>query len=415
MKSFIRLVRKLVPRSFRYAIQRYVNLTEFKARQRALADPLSSVERSDPEVDAASEMSPVGILRNRAQYHTQYITACKEMKLPFRVVDVFSDDWRRRVEESGCRVWMAWPDAVRSPQARLFKDRCRILEEVMGRVVYPGCRDMWMYEDKVRTRDWLMANGFPHPRTWVFTDRKEAEAFAETCGLPLVFKTSFGAAAAGVRIVRSRRVLRSLIRRAFRGGHVPGGHDPRDREWGRILLQEYLPVEREWRMVRVGESYFGHPKGRVGDFHSGSGKAEWDLPSEALLDLLHEVTERGGFRSMDVDIFETPDGELYINELQTVFGASVSIDQMKKDGVAGRMVRRSEAVDTGEGRRDTGYGIPDKGGRGEEKGERRTSNVEHRTMKTEVSEEGSWIFEAGDFARNACCNLRVADALGVGE
>jgi glutathione synthase/RimK-type ligase-like ATP-grasp enzyme len=242
-----------------------------------------------------------------------------------------------------------------------------VIEHELGLPIVPSSRERWMYEDKYRLRDWLVANEIPHPRTWVFTRREEARAFAVDCALPIVFKTGFGGAAAGVRIVRTRRALSAIVRKAFGRGHVPSGHDHRDREWGCLLLQEYLPEVREWRMVRIGDSYFGHPKGRVGDFHSGSKRVEWDLPSSRLLDLLHRVTEVGAFRSMDVDVFETPDGRLLVNELQTVFGASTSVDQIRRDGVPGRMVRSTDA--------------------------------------------GAWHFETGDFARNACANERLRDAL----
>ncbi len=78
------------------------------------------------------------------------------------------------------------------------------------------------------------------------------------------------------------------------------------------------------------------------------------------------VTEVGQFKSMAVDVFETPDGSLLINELQTVFGASTAVDQMRKDGQPGRMVRNAQ---------------------------------------------GEWDFEFGDFSRNACCDERVRYAL----
>ena len=62
--------------------------------------------------------------------------------------------------------------------------------------------------------------------------------------------------------------------------------------------------------------------------------------------------------------------ELLVNELQTVFGASHSVHQLKVNGEPGRFVR---------------------GGNG-----------------------GEWVFEPGDFARNACANERVRYVLEVG-
>ena len=116
-------------------------------------------------------------------------------------------------------------------------------------------------------------------------------------------------------------------------------------------------------MVRIGDSYFGYRKEKVGDFHSGSHEWSWLDPGRPLLDILRHTTQKGGFTSMDVDVFETQNGSLLINELQTVFGASTPADQLRIDGKSGRY------------RYDNG--------------------------------NDSWVFEEGDFCQNVCCNLRV--------
>lgn len=363
--NWVEVSRRLVPRRLRYALQQHLSLRELKLRHWALHNPLSAVTASDD--NSSGSAIRFGIVRNAAQYHTHFVQACLEMGVPFRVIDLARADWLSAVEEAGCAALLVWPDAVLSIWNRMIKERLEILEHELGYPAVPSSREMWMYEDKRRMAYWLQANQIPHPTTWIFYDRDEVERFAQDCELPVVFKTNFGASATGVRIVRSRSQLRRLIRQVFRRGIVAGGMDHRDRDWGSILLQEYLPAVREWRLVRIGDSFFGHVKGRVGEFHSGSGVAEWDVPEQRHLDLLLEVTEKGNFRSMDVDVFETPDGRLLVNELQAVFGASVSVDQMRVNDVPGRFVR-----------------------------ERGTS---------------TWEFEAGDFARNACANERIRDAL----
>ena len=361
--DLVSVARKIIPPKLRYAIQRRISLVDLKLRHRAESDPLSGVTGSGAEVSGPVRL---GILRNAAQYHTHYVKAAQEMGVPFTVVDLYRSDWLERVREAECDAFLFWPDGFLGIWGRMLKDRVRMLEEEMGYLVMPSTDSAWMFEDKRRMAYWLGANSVPHPQTWVFYDRAEADAFAQTCALPLVFKTPFGAAASGVEIVKTRKRLRSLIARSFKSGIPAGGSDHRDREWGVIVLQEHVPIVREWRMVRIGDSYFGHPKGQVGEFHSGSGVAHWDIPSDPLLDMLHDITERGGFRSMDVDIFETEDGRFLVNELQAVFGASTSVDQSRVDGQAGRFVRR---------------------------------------------EGGGWEFEAGEFARNACANERIRDIL----
>ena len=366
MVDWAGLARRWIPQSARYAVQRVVSLRNLKLRLREAANPLAGVVESDDN----RGNSPVrfGIIRNSGQYHRHFVQACLEMHVPFRVLDLYRSDWLEAAERSGCEVLLVWPDAVLSTWSSMVKDRVGMLEHCLGFPCVPSSRELWMYEDKRRTAYWLASHDIPHPRTWVFFERSEASAFCQVCELPIVFKTSFGAAASGVRIVRSRPQLRALLRRCFGRGVSPDGSDWRDRQWGSVLLQEYLTDVREWRLVRIGDSFFGHPKGKVGDFHSGSGAVLWDAPAQRHLQFLLEVTERGGFRSMNVDVFETADGRLLVNELQAVFGASYSVHQARVDEQPGRFVRGT----------------------------------------------GGWRFEPGDFARNACANERVRDALARG-
>lgn len=364
MTDWVDLARRLIPKRMRYAVQRVVSLSDVKRRYAVRSDPLAGVQGSDTNTWGSPIM--FGIVKNRTLDYTRFVTACMELGVPFRVLDFFASDWLARVEASGCDVLLAWPDASSPISARILKDRLDLLERERGITVVPSAAERWMYEDKVRMADWLRAQAVPHPQTWVFAERAEAETFAATCPLPIVTKTSFGAQATGVRILRNRAAVRSTVARAFGRGLAPDGSDHRDRQREIVLFQEYLDVAHEWRLVRIGDAYFGHPKGLRGEFRSGSGRVEWDVPEARHLDFLHEVTELGSFRSMDVDVFETVSGALLVNELQTVFGASTSVDQLRVDGVAGRMVRR----------------------------------------------DGAWVFEAGDFARNACANARVLDVLG---
>jgi len=366
MNVWVERAHRWVPRPVRHGLQRFISLDRVKLGWRAANDRDAGVLRGDEDRIGAGLR--LGILHNRVYFHTNYVRACREIGVPFQVIDLAADDWIERVHASDCAALLVWPDATRSPWSQLFKDRCRLIETELGLRIYPDTAECWPYENKYRLRDWLMVAGIPHPRTWVFVERDAAFEFAARCELPIVFKTGFGAAATGVRIVRKRPQLRRVLRRAFGRGHSPAGHDFRDREWGRVLLQEYLPDVAEWRMVRIGDAYFGHPKGRRGEFHSGSSAVEWTMPGDNHLALLEEVTRRGGFRSMAVDMFETSDGRLLVNELQTVFGASTAIHQLKVDGVPGRLVHDSD---------------------------------------------GGWMFQSGDFARNACANARVLDLLNL--
>lgn len=365
LSRLVDLARQWIPQRVRYGIQRFISLNDLKLRYFSQKNPLAGISSSDD--DSFGCGCRVAIAYNQAQYHGHYVAACLELGVPFRVVDLAGNAWLEELNKSGCSLLLVWPDAFLSTWSQMIKDRIEIIEMQLDMLVVPTGREIWMYEDKRRLAYWLQATGVPHPRTWVFYRRAEAEAFAQTCELPIVFKASFGAGATGVRLLRKRSSLRRLLRRVFNVGFVASGSDRRDRQWGSVLLQEYLHDVVEWRMVRIGDSFFGHPKGRKGDFHSGSGVVLWDVPETRHLDFLRDVTDSGEFRSMNVDLFETADGRLLVNELQAVFGASFSVDQLRVDGRPGRFARDLE--------------------------------------------RGGWVFEEGDFARNACANERVRDAI----
>ena len=58
-------------------------------------------------------------------------------------------------------------------------------------------------------------------------------------------------------------------------------------------------------------------------------------PPKHLFDLLRDICQKGNFNSMAMDIFETIDGQFYINELQSMFG-SYNNSQMYINGKPGR-------------------------------------------------------------------------------
>lgn len=308
----------------------------------------------------------LGIIKDFMMKYANHEAACLELGVPYRLIDIAGDRWIDRVQSSGCDAFLVWPSHCHSRSKQMFDERLRVLTEDLRKVIFPSLRALWLYESKRRANDWLTANGIPHAATSVFFERDQATEFVRTAALPLIFKSDLGSTASGVRIVRTKRQAERLVARSFGRGILGWRHDPRDRDWGYVLFQDYVPNAREWRMVRIGTSFFGHEKLKKGEFHSGSHLAGWHGPPDELLDLCREVTDRGPFLSMDVDVLETDDGRYLVNELQAVFG-SKDPEQMYVDGKAGRFVYDDET--------------------------------------------GSWRFEEGQFCRNVLCNLRVKTLL----
>lgn len=304
----------------------------------------------------------LGIFKEAAQHHRHYVAACMEMNVSFCVIDLLANNWRKQIEQSKCEGFLVWPTNCDTVLKSVYDDRIRILEEEMGEVVFPTAKEIWLTEQKARLRDWMDANGIAHPKTKVFYTKSEADAYSLESAYPVVVKTATGASGSGVNIVKNRKAFQSIIKAVFSRGIVPRGYSPYDRQRNMLYVQEYLADVQEWRMVRVGDSFFGYrkEKGKSG-MHSASHEWSWLDPGEKLLNLVYEITEIVPAESMDVDVFMKPDGTCLINELQTVFGCTTPAEQMKINGVEGRYVRNGD----------------------------------------------SWVFEPGAFCQNHMCNLRV--------
>ncbi|MDI9431297.1 MAG: hypothetical protein QM570_06225 [Planctomycetota bacterium] len=331
-------------------------------------NPYAGVEEGS--TSSAGVKAKLGIVKEFAHRHKYYVGACREMGVPYKVLDLSGPDWVDLVRNSRCDAFLVRPSCELSVWKRMYDERLRVMVEDLGKIVYPSYQELWFYESKRLMCYWLQAHGVPHPRTWIFYNWEEAREFARTCELPIVVKSDFGSAASGVEIMYSRSRLARYITRCFGKGVIRDGEDPRDRLWGSVVFQEYLPDAREWRVTAIGSSYFGYEKLKDGDFHSGSLLRAYGRPCDDLLSFAKGIMEEGGFTSMGLDIFETKDGRYLVNELQSLFGTSRP-EMCVVDGKAGRMVFQPETQ--------------------------------------------SWAFEPGDFCRNGLCNLRVQMVLAMLE
>lgn len=321
----------------------------------------------------------LGILNEFLACEKEYIKACEDLGVDYEVIDFISNDWIENIEKSNCDIYLVRPSYMKQVWKTMYDERLYFLHHVMKKRIYPSYEEIFLYENKKNMNYWLETHKIPHPKTWVFYDKKEATEFINKYeGYPLVFKTNFGSSAIGVEYVHSKRAALRLVNRLFtKWKFFNRGYTKwyktrfkvsyplmDDKQYNFIILQERIDVKHEWRLIHVGGSYFGHQKLIHNGFHSGGGEMGWADPPEALLNLTKRICELGDFSSMNVDIFEDTAGNYYVNELQSLFGSNHP-SQMYVDGKPGRYLHIDDA----------------------------------------------WVFEEGIFNTNGCYDLRVKDVL----
>ncbi len=108
--------------------------------------------------------------------HWPFISACRELGVAYRLVDISTPAWISTVRECSCDALLVIPSTQNSVWKRMYDDRLRMIRE-MGLLLYPTEEELWVYESKRRMHYWLAANDIPHPTTWIFYDRSTALGF----------------------------------------------------------------------------------------------------------------------------------------------------------------------------------------------------------------------------------------------
>lgn len=293
-----------------------------------------------------------------------------------------SPDWRNQCD-SDIDGYLIRPPCTYQEHKTIFDERVFFISEMMGKPIYPSFSELYTYENKRNMHIFLDGFSIPHAKTMVFMRKADALEKIDDLKFPLISKSNIGASGSAVQIIKSPRHYKRVVNKVF-GRFSPElsfGWSPVRKLKGiplprigraqkhYLLIQDLLDIKWEWRMIRIGDSYIGHQKllGANG-FASGSELVGWEKPSDDLLWLLHNATEKMGMRCMTLDIFETVDGQYYVNEMQTIIGAYRPY-QMKVGGKPGRFILKNR----------------------------------------------KFVFEEGIHCKNACWNPRVADFINILE
>jgi len=337
----------------------------------------------------------IGILKNEIEDdHASWIKACEKYSnfVDYYVIDLFATDWIEQIEPNNPNVLVAKPSGQNSFFKNVYDEKVRILSEELGYDIYPSPKEIYFYENKRYLSFWLEANKIPHPSTNILFSQKAVDVFIDkNKKFPVVAKTNIGAAGSGVKILNNKQEVRKYSSKVFSGKGAPKRCGPnfkkkgiikrglkylvspnrinaqiksyisrkRDKQTNFVLFQEYIPHTYEWRVVRIGDSFFAHKKVKKGDMASGTIEKVYDNPTLKLFDFVKKITDKHQLFSQAIDLFEFQNS-YYINEMQCIFGQSDPF-QMKINGKIGRYVWKN----------------------------------------------GEWVFEEGDFNSNKSYDLRL--------
>lgn len=309
------------------------------------------------------------ILRNEIDGdHDYWIQACEKFQneVEYRVVTISASSWFEDIHSDSFDWILTKPSNISSQYKLLYDERLEILNNLNYKL-FPTYQEVKIYENKRYLSYWLKANNISHPKSFVFYSKPEAIDFVTKQNLPIVGKINIGASGRGVIIFKDKKVAINYIEDCFSKGirsstgpNLSKGNklkrilnaikSPKyilsrlkiyhtvanDLQRGFVFFQEFIKHDFEWRVVRIGDSYFAHKKLVHNNKASGTLLKGYDNPPLSLLDFVRELTDKHNFKSQAIDVFEND--EIYlVNEIQCIFGQSDEY-QMLVDNKPGRYV-----------------------------------------------------------------------------
>lgn len=199
----------------------------------------------------------------------------------------------------------------------------RILEK-KGNKVLNSSAIIDLCGNKVNTAIFLNQNNIMTPKTIITYSEKSAIMAAEKIGYPIVLKPILGGYGKLVSLVENKETLVSLLE--HKKSFAPSFFNI-------YLIQEKIDIKRDLRVITVGEEAVSIMERKINrDCDWRANTALGALPSAAIMTeeirlLSEKVAKSAGGGILGIDIFETSDGEILVNELNHCFKYKNSIEK----------------------------------------------------------------------------------------
>ena len=156
----------------------------------------------------------IGIHKGKG-FSKWWIAYCEEKGIAYKIVDCYQSDIIQQLSDCDGLMWHFFQDNYRD---MLFAKQLIFSVEAAGKKVFPDFNTCWHFDDKVGQKYLLEAIGAAMPASYVFYDKASAFQWIEKTSFPKVFKLRGGAASANVKLVKSKKDARKMVRRAFGKG-----------------------------------------------------------------------------------------------------------------------------------------------------------------------------------------------------
>lgn len=300
----------------------------------------------------------IGIHHTEGLFSERWIPYCESKGIPYKLVDCYQSDIIEQL--SDCDALM-WHFSHKSAKASKFAKELLYSVQASGKKVFPDFNSVWHFDDKLGQKYLLEALEVPFAPAHAFYSKKEALEWVSGTTYPKVFKLRNGSSSENVKLVKTEKDARKLIRKAFGKGfkHYEGWSNLKERirkyrlghatfmdvakgivrlvrptayasvsgrEKGYVYFQDFMPGnDHDVRVFVVGDKAYGKKRMvRENDFRASGSKNylyDKELVDEEVVKLAFDISDKLKAQSVVYD-FVYMDGKPVVLEIS--FGTVMS-------------------------------------------------------------------------------------------
>lgn len=157
----------------------------------------------------------IAIHHREGSFSDRWISYCENNNIDYKLVNAFDTNIIDQLKD--CNVFMWHHHQAHFKDVLVAKKVLAALEHANIKV-FPDFKTGWHFDDKVAQKYLLEAVNAPLVPSYVFYDKEQALAWANSTDYPKVFKLKGGASSANVKLVRTKTDAYKLIKKAFGKG-----------------------------------------------------------------------------------------------------------------------------------------------------------------------------------------------------
>lgn len=293
----------------------------------------------------------IAIHHRPSSYSGLWIEYCQKHNIQFKIVDAYANDILEQIADCDAFMWHF--------HHKIFKDNLfakqlvYVIQEKLGKNIYPDFDTCWHYDDKIGQKYLLQALDIPIVPTYIFYTKNDALRWIRQTTFPKIFKLRSGEDSKNVRLVKSRFQAKHIIRKSYSSGFQKNSHIARIKErwlqyrkgectlkWfikgivtfysykerfnkeeiGYVYFQDFIPDNNfDIRVFVVGNRAVAVKRiNRPNDFRaSGSGNMIFDKSQidERFIKTAFSLNQKLKMQSVTFDFLLNYDGQILLSEI----------------------------------------------------------------------------------------------------